>query len=162
MGNKTKAVTYFIICAVLIVGFGVLIWLYLNKPSADIPTPPIPPAPTSTAQLKPPVPKEPRISGDSNDDGLVDALDINALIVFWKRISGDYNLIDSPTDTPYLISALDLNMVITYWKCVEQKGTVKCPYIKTRIVDSGDASSTPTPTPTSTTETIYLPPSPQL
>lgn len=146
MGTRNKATIYFLIGAVFVAGIAGLMWLLLNKPSADIPTPPIPPEPTSAQVSRPPVPNEPRLAGDSNDDGLVDALDINAVVIFWKQITRDYNLVDAKSDTPYMITALDLNMIITYWKCLEQKGIIKCPYIKVRVVDS------PNPVATSTVE----------
>lgn len=165
MGTKSKAIVYFIVSALIIVGFSGLIWLYLNKPSADIPTPPVPPAPTNVVQVKPPVPVEPRISGDANDDGLVDALDLNAIIVFWKTVTRDYNMVDAKSDTPFMVTALDLSMTITYWRCLEQKGIAKCPYIVERIVDAPTPGTSATAVPSATNtppDEVGLPPVPQV
>lgn len=155
MSKKAILVT-FVSTMVVVVGVGLLSYfMFTNQPSADI-VPPTPPTPPSNAPAaKPPVPPIPRLKGDILDDGIVNALDINSVIVHWKQIAQEYNLVDDASEKVGTISALDLGMTIKYWGCSEAKGEKDCPYLS--------AADTASPTPTATaTSTEILPPVPVL
>lgn len=165
MSKKAILVT-FVSTFVVVVGVGLLSYfMFANQPSADIvpPTPPTPPS--NLPAVKPPVPPVPRLKGDILDDGIVNALDINSVIVHWKQIAKEYNLVDDASEKVGTISSLDLGMTIKYWGCSEAKGEKDCPYLT-----SADAIvGTPTPTPTVTTSasttatsTDILPPVPAI
>lgn len=142
MSKKSILVT-FVSTIVVVVGVGLLSYfMFTNQPSADI-VPPTPPTPPSNAPaVKPPVPPVPRLKGDILDDGIVNALDINSVIVHWKQIAKEYNLVDDTSEKVGTISALDLGMTIKYWGCSEAKGVKDCPYLTAAEAVTG----TPTPT----------------
>jgi hypothetical protein len=157
MSKKAILVT-FVSTMVVVVGVGLLSYfMFTNQPSADI-VPPTPPTPPSNAPVeKPPVPPVPRLKGDILDDGIVNALDINSVIVHWKQIAKEYNLVDDASEKVGTISALDLGMTIKYWGCSEAKGATDCPYLTATEAVTG------TPTPTATpTSTDALPPVPAI
>jgi hypothetical protein len=157
MTNKKRSkITIVLASSILfLLTLGSLIWV--TQPSADS-EPPIPPLPNGAPTEKPPVPPIPRLSGDVLDDGIVSTLDINSLIVHWKQLAGDYNLVDSPSEQKGYISILDLNQTLKYWQCLEQKGSSKCPYLDGKFKESEDEvppvpalpSTVPGPSPTAT------------
>lgn len=155
-----KAILLTFISAIgIVVLAGVLSYVvWIGQPSADT-LPPTPPDPRGVPTEKPPVPAIPRLSGDILDDGIVSALDINSIVVKWKQVALDYNLVDASSDIAGTISSLDLSQTIKYWKCVEQKGEAKCPYLGSSEV--GEPPIPPVPTPTATTSSgPVLPPVP--
>jgi hypothetical protein len=151
MSRKAILLTFISAVAVICLA-GVLSYLvWANQPQADT-EPPVPPLPEGAPTEKPPVPAIPRLSGDVLDDGIVSALDINSIIVHWKQVTDEYNLIDSSSEAVGLISSLDLNQTIKYWQCVEQKGVAVCPYLSST---TGNDTPPVPPTPTaSTTVTV--------
>lgn len=155
MSKKAILVT-FLSTIVLVVGVGMLSYfIWMNQPSADI-VPPTPPEPPSNAPAtQPPVPPVPRLKGDILDDGIVNALDINSVIVHWKQVAKAYNLVDDSSETTGTISGLDLSMVIKYWKCDESQDRTACPYLSGTA--DNDASATATATASSS---VILPPVP--
>lgn len=157
MSKKAILVT-FVSTMVVVVGVGLLSYfMFTNQPSADI-VPPTPPTPPSNAPaVKPPVPPVPKLKGDILDDGIVNALDINSVIVHWKQIAKEYNLVDDASEKVGTISALDLGMTIKYWGCSEAKGEKDCPY----LTSADTTSPTPTATVTSTSSET-LPPVPAI
>jgi len=145
MSKKTILLTFLSAVAVICLA-GVLSYLvWTNQPAADS-TPPIPPIPGGAPTDKPFVPVVPRLAGDILDDGIVDSLDINKIVVAWKTVLPAYNLVDASSEKTGIISALDLTQTIKYWKCVEQKGEAKCPYLVS--ITGGEGTVTPTPTTT--------------
>lgn len=128
MSKKAILLTFVSAVAVICLA-GVLSYLvWTNQPSADS-NPPIPPIPGGAPTEKPPVPASPRLAGDVLDDGIVSSLDINSIVVHWKQIAPEYNLVDADSDQAGIISLLDLNQTIKYWKCTEQQGEAACPYL---------------------------------
>ena len=135
------------ISLVVIVGF-LSFYISKNQPTADVATPATPPppsgAPTNPAvpsvdtgasdpstpstpdYLYPPVPKAPLLSGDAIDDGLVDVLDINVLLVHWNEVNEDYSMVDEGSTK--IIDTLDLSQTIKYWRCLETRTDKDCPY----------------------------------
>jgi len=139
MSKKAIFIT-FVSAIVVVFLVGILsFWIARNQPSADVATPPTPPVPADApkepvtpldpqgATLYPPVPPAPLLSGDTVDDGIVDVLDINALIVHWGETNVDYNLADETNDKG-VINVLDLGQAIKYWKCFEGREGKDCPY----------------------------------
>lgn len=137
--TKRAVFITFLSAIMLFVVVGVLsFYVAKNQPSADSSTPPTPPPPSGapanpvtpddpeTEYLYPPVPNAPLLSGDSIDDGIVDVLDINVLLVHWNEVNEDYSLTDEG-DTK-LIDTLDLSQAIKYWRCFEGKTSKDCPY----------------------------------
>lgn len=138
----------FLSTIVLIVAVGALsFYVYKNQPSADVDSPAMPPmpdsAPTSPVTptlddvatpvtpadpdyIYPPVPTAPLLAGDSTDDGIVDVLDINVLLIHWNETNVDYSTVDE-SDTP-VIDTLDLSQTIKYWRCLETRTDKDCPY----------------------------------
>lgn len=148
MSKKAILLTFISAVAVICLA-GVLSYLvWANQPQADT-EPPVPPLPEGAPTEKPPVPAIPRLSGDVLDDGIVSALDINSIVVHWKQVTDEYNLVDSSSETSGLISSLDLNQTIKYWQCVEQKGVTACPYLSTTT--AGDDTPPVPPNPTAST-----------
>jgi hypothetical protein len=94
------------------------------------------------------------------DDGIVSALDINSIVVHWKQIAIDYNLVDSSDENPGYISGLDLNQTIKYWQCVEQKGITACPYLAANDTDGPPTPPNPTASITATSSANDGPPTP--
>lgn len=128
MSRKAIFIT-FLSTAVVVFLVGLLSWwMWINQPTADIPSPPVPSEPQRASSAKPPIPDEPRIMGDIIDDGVVDALDVNGVIVQWKQINGDYNLVDDTQGTENLVDSLDMIQVFKYWKCEEGRADKNCPY----------------------------------
>jgi len=163
MSKKAILVT-FVSTLVVVVGVGLLSYfMFSNQPTADV-VPPVPPTPPSNAPVaKPPVPPVPRLKGDILDDGIVNALDINSVIVHWKQIAKEYNLVDDSSEKVGLISSLDLGMTIKYWGCSEAKGEKDCPYLTSADAVVGSPTPTPTTSVTATstsTSTEILPPVP--
>ncbi len=113
-------------CLVFLVGL-LSYWMWQNQPTADVLTPPVPAEPTNAASTKPPVPPIPRIAGDAIDDGVVDSLDINGLIIHWQETNQDYNVADSGTVNG-LIDSTDVLKTFSYWKCYEGRQDKNCPY----------------------------------
>lgn len=141
MSKKTVFITLVsTIIIVALVGF-LSFWMWSNQPSADVVTPPVPPDPSNAPKDRPPVPSSPQLAGDALDDGIVNALDVNAIVVHWKEQNADYNLVDNPNETKYTINALDLSQTIKYWKCLETRTDKDCPYLSTTV----STSSIPTP-----------------
>ncbi|MDH4358407.1 MAG: hypothetical protein OEV37_00450 [Candidatus Berkelbacteria bacterium] len=113
----TLASTFVVVALIAILSF--LVWS--NQPTADVSSPPVPPAPETASADFPPVPAEPRIKGDTTDDGIVNVLDINGLIAHWRENNKDYDLVsEAGTDTS-ILNALDLAQVIKFWRCLETK-----------------------------------------
>ena len=128
MSRKSIFVT-FISTAVVVLLVGLLSWwMWVNQPTADIPSPPVPSLPTEAKAGTPPLPAEPRIMGDVIDDGVVDVLDINGVVVQWQQPSSDYNLVDDSSGSNNIIDSLDLVQVFKYWKCQEGRVDKTCPY----------------------------------
>lgn len=103
-------------------------WMWVNQPTADIPSPPVPEVPNQATASTPPLPSEPRLMGDIIDDGIVDSLDVNGVVVQWKQTNIDYNLVDDTQGTTNLIDSLDLIQVFKNWQCTEQRADKNCPY----------------------------------
>jgi len=103
-------------------------WMWVNQPTADVPTPPVPAEPQIAAAVKPPVPPEPRVMGDVIDDGIVDALDVNGVITHWKQANADYNLVEDSQNPTIVVDSLDMVQVFKYWKCQETRTDKDCPY----------------------------------
>ena len=159
MTKKAILLTFISALGVVVLA-GVLSYVvWTSQPSADS-LPPTPPDPSGIPTDKPPVPPIPRLSGDVLDDGIVSALDINSLVVHWKQVADEYNLVDASGEQIGLITSLDLSQTIKYWKCVEQKGTDSCPYLASSNNSDGDGSIVP-PTPpvpgSSSTDTSSTP-----
>jgi hypothetical protein len=129
MSRKGIIVT-FISTAVVIMLVGILSWwMWVNQPTADVATPPVPAEPSNAPSQKPPVPPEPRIMGDVIDDGIVDALDVNGVITQWQQKNSDYNIVnDQNSDDTNVINSLDMIQVFKYWKCYESRSDKSCPY----------------------------------
>jgi hypothetical protein len=141
MSKKTVFIT-FVSTIILVVLVGLLsFWIWSNQPSADVVTPPVPPNPSNAPTDRPPVPTSAQLAGDTLDDGIVNALDVNALVAHWKEQNADYNLVDNSNETKYTIDALDLSQTIKYWKCLETRKDKDCPYL------SMDYSTSLIPTP---------------
>jgi len=128
MNNKIVITTAVAIVAV-VAAVGLLsFYVARNQPTADVEVPPTPPLPGGAPEIPPFVPDIPRLSGDVLDDGRVDSLDINVLVLNWKKQNPEYNLLDGSSDTPGILNALDLAQTIKYWKCLE--GKQGCLYLK--------------------------------
>jgi hypothetical protein len=128
MSKKAILVTFTSIVTVLILTGLASYWVSRNQPTADV-TPPVPPVPQKIALSttdRPPVPSEPRISGDAQDDGTVNGLDISVLVTNWQKAEWDYDLVNGEGGEN-IINALDISNVISHWRCLEQKDG--CPYI---------------------------------
>lgn len=130
MRNILRAFLGVFVLMLVMGGFGFYVWT--NQPMADIASPPVPPEPTNAPKERPPVPKEPRLAGDTIDDGFVDALDINGLINKWKTTNQDYNLVNQDSGASGYLDSLDLAQVIKYWKCMELRTDKECPYTTNR------------------------------
>lgn len=135
------------ITLVIVVGF-LSFFVAKNQPSADVASPPTPPPPSGAPKnpptptvgsdvdnpptpsdpdyVYPPVPKAPLISGDAVDDGIVDVLDINVLLIHWNETNEDYSMVDE--GTAKIIDTLDLSQTIKYWRCLETRTDKDCPY----------------------------------
>lgn len=130
--NKSIFLTFVgFLGAVVVIG-AISFFVWRNQPSADIPTPPVPPAPEDITpnNERPPVPLEPRLMGDSNDSGYVDLLDLNSEVVYWKKFMPDFNIVDelgNPANKS-IVDALDLNTTVEYWKCFEGNSKKSCIY----------------------------------
>lgn len=148
MSKKAILLTFVSAVAVVCLA-GILSYLvWSGQPSADT-NPPQPPIPAGAPADRPPVPFVPRLAGDILDDGIVDALDINSIIVHWKTIALAYNLVDTTSEKTGTISSLDLNQTIKYWRCTEGKGEAACPYLAASNGGNDDDNYPPTPnTPT--------------
>lgn len=148
-----KAILLTFVSAVTVICLaGVLSYLvWSSQPSADS-NPPIPPVPSGAPTGRPPVPASPRLAGDILDDGIVSSLDINSVVVHWKQVASEYNLVDASSEQAGLISSLDLSQTIKYWKCTEQQGETACPYLATIL--SGIDNPPALPSTTSTTTPI--------
>ena len=173
--TKKAILLTFVSALSIIVLAGILSYVvWTSQPSADS-FPPTPPDPAGIPAEKPPVPASPRLSGDILDDGIVSSLDINSIVVHWKQITDEYNLVDTIDESKGLISSLDLSQTIKYWQCVEQKGVQACPYLEAQSGGDGDIVTPPIPstpgpdtsitpsssvTATTTTSTIPMPPVP--
>jgi len=128
MNRKTIFITFASTAVVVLLIVLLSWWMWVNQPTADIASPPVPAIPTQASSNTPPLPPEPRIMGDIIDDGIVDALDVNGVVVQWKQANVDYNLVDDTQGTESVIDSLDLVQVFKYWKCEEQKTDKNCPY----------------------------------
>lgn len=146
--TKRAVLITFLSAIVLVTVIGALsFYVYKNQPSADVDSPAMPPmpsvAPTSPVTpslggvadpvtpadpdyIYPPLPDAPLISGDATDDGIVDVLDINVLLIHWKETNADYSMVDE-SDTQ-IIDSLDLSQTIKYWRCLETRTDKSCPY----------------------------------
>jgi len=128
MSRKAIFIT-FLSTTIVVFLIGILSWwMWVNQPTADIPSPPVPSEPERAASAQPPIPDEPRIMGDVIDDGIVDALDVNGAIVQWKEVNSDYNLVDDTQGTENLMDSLDMVQIFKYWKCQEGRTDKSCPY----------------------------------
>lgn len=128
MSKKALFITFTSLVAVLILTGFASYWVSRNQPSADV-MPPVPPIPQKIPLVtndRPPVPPEPRIAGDAQDDGAVNGLDISVLIANWKKSDKDYNLVDADGEEK-ILNSLDISNVISHWRCLEQKEG--CPYL---------------------------------
>jgi len=128
MSKKAIFITFTSLVTILIMAGLASYWVSKNQPTADV-TPPVPSIPQKIALAttdRPPVPAEPRISGDAQDDGTVNGLDISVLVTNWKQAENDYNLVNA-TGEKDILNALDISSVISHWRCLEQKDS--CPYI---------------------------------
>lgn len=147
--TKRAVFITFLSAITLVVVVGVLSF-YVSKKSADYrycfapystatlnrsknpPTPSLeaepetPPTPGHPDYLYPPVPKAPLISGDAIDDGIVDVLDINVLLVHWNETNENYSMVDEGSTR--VIDTLDLSQTIKYWRCLETRTDKDCPY----------------------------------
>jgi hypothetical protein len=121
MNAKTVLITFLSFTALILFVFAISFFVWKNQPSADIASPPVPPAPEVAQGKEPPVPPAVRLRGDTIDDGWVDILDINALIVHWKEKYPDYDLAQATKEEDGILNTLDLAQVIKYWKCLEGK-----------------------------------------
>ena len=121
MSIKTLLISFFSFAAIIALVFVLSFIIWKNQPSADIQSPPEPPAPEIAKGQEPPVPSTPRLKGDTIDDGLVEILDLNALIVHWKENYPDYDLAQASEEEGGVLNSLDLAQVIKYWKCLENK-----------------------------------------
>jgi hypothetical protein len=129
MSKKTIFIAFVsTIIIVVLVGF-LSFWMWSNQPSAEVVTPPVPSNPSNAPTDRPPVPPSAQLAGDTLDDGIVNALDINATAIHWKEQNADYNLVDSPNEAKYTINVLDLSQIIKYWKCLETIKDKECPYL---------------------------------
>ncbi|PIT97171.1 hypothetical protein COT77_02785 [Candidatus Berkelbacteria bacterium CG10_big_fil_rev_8_21_14_0_10_41_12] len=122
-------VVSFLAIVILVGALSFFVWR--NQPSADIPTPPVPPPPEDVASNRPPVPPEPRLMGDATDSGYIDLLDLNAEIAYWKKYMPDFNIINRINDegNKSIIDVLDFNSTITFWKCFEGNTKKNCIYV---------------------------------
>ena len=128
MSKKAIFIT-FLSTALVVFLVGLLSWwMWVNQPTADIASPPVPSLPQRASADKPPVPPEPRILGDILDDGIVNLLDVNGVITHWKQVDSDYNIVNDTQGEKNLVDALDLGQVFKYWQCVEGKVGKNCPY----------------------------------
>jgi len=146
MSKKAIFLTFLSAVAVVCLAAVLSYLVWANQPQADS-NPPMPLIPTGAPTEKPPVPAIPRLAGDILDDGIVDALDINSIIVHWKQVAEEYNLTDATGDQSGLISLLDLNQTIKYWKCLEQKGETACPYLSAANSGGGTGGGDTPPIP---------------
>lgn len=121
MTTRAIFITLISVALLILVAGGVSYLVWTNQPSADVSSPPVPPAPKIANNQFPPVPAEPRIKGDTIDDGIVDVLDINGLIAHWRQTNADYNLVDDSQGEVNILNALDLSQTIKYWRCLELK-----------------------------------------
>jgi len=137
MTKRAILITFISVISLFVVVGALGFYVAKNQPSADIPTPPTPPLPSDApttpptpsdpgTTIYPPVPDAPLISGDSTDDGIVDVLDINVLLVHWNEENIDYSLVDEAEKM--VIDTLDLSQVIKYWRCLETRTDKNCPY----------------------------------
>lgn len=123
MSHKSIVITFVSVVAIIIVAGAISYWMYANQPMANV-VPPVPPVPQRIALSttdRPPVPPEPRIAGDAQDDGIVNGLDISVLVTNWQQKNKDYNLVDEASGEKYLLNALDISNVIKNWRCLELK-----------------------------------------
>lgn len=121
MSIKTILITFVSVVLIIVIVGSISFFMWKNQPSADVASPPVPPAPEIAQGKEPPVPPTVRLRGDTIDDGWVDILDINALIVHWKEKYPDYDLAQATKEEGGILNTLDLAQVIKYWKCVELK-----------------------------------------
>jgi len=131
MMKKNIYVIVALVGVVFLLAGGLVFWVIKNSPQADI-SPPVPPVPQRIelpTSDRPPVPPEPRLAGDAQDDGIVNALDINVLLTNWKKTRPEFNLVNAANEEVILLNSLDLSQVIKYWKCIEDSKTKKCPYL---------------------------------
>ncbi len=137
MTKRAIFITFLSVISLFVIVGALSFYVAKNQPSADIPTPPTPPLPSDApttpptpddpgTAIYPPIPDAPLISGDSTDDGIVDVLDINVLLVHWNEENTDYSLVDE--GKTMVIDTLDLSQVIKYWRCLETRTDKNCPY----------------------------------
>ena len=125
--SKRAVFVTFVVSMVLVGAVGLLSWwMASSQPSADTAFPPIPPVPETAPIERPYVPPRPMVCGDSNRDGIVNALDINVIIGNWKQLTPRFNLVDSTKDQKGMLNALDLSSVISHWRCLEGKAGCDC------------------------------------
>jgi len=125
--SKRAVFVTFVVSMVLVGAVGLLSWwMASNQPSADVAAPPIPTLPQTAPAERPYVPPRPMVCGDSNRDGIVNALDINVIIGNWKQVTPRFNLVDSAKDQKGMLNALDLSSVISHWRCLEGKAGCDC------------------------------------
>lgn len=137
MSKRAVLITFLSVVSLVIVVGALSFYVAKNQPSADTLTPPTPPlpgdAPTTPPTpsdpgdpIYPPTPDLPLISGDATDDGIVDVLDVNVLLIHWNEENLDYSLVDE--GETMIIDTLDLSQVIKYWRCLETRTDKNCPY----------------------------------
>jgi hypothetical protein len=119
----TFVTTTIIIGALIALGYAMIV----NQPSADTFYATIPGKPSWAPSATPSTPVEPRLAGDVSDDGIINALDINAIIIHWREKNLDYNLADS--GDAGVIDRADIAQVFSYFGCYELKTNKNCPYL---------------------------------
>ncbi len=100
--------------------------VYYSRPSADSFAATVPLPPKWAPEATPPTPAEPIVLGDSTDDGIVNSMDINALLARWKTVDADYDIASSGDKN--LINGEDLTQIFKYWHCQELLTDKDCPY----------------------------------
>jgi len=121
--RKKSILATFIISLAVFAGSGLFaISLLYSQPSADSFSATVPAPPSWTNNETPPTPNEPIVSGDATDDGIIDSMDINALLFRYGKTDADYKVANGSN----AIGAQDLTQTIKYWHCQEAK--TDCPY----------------------------------
>jgi hypothetical protein len=128
MSKKAILITIVSVSVVVFLVGLLSFWMWQNQPMADVAMPPVPTLPTGAPTDKPPVPTEPRLAGDSTDDGYVDVLDVNGLIIHWGETNSDYNLADGQGQAANTIDSYDIAPVFANWHCYEGRADKSCPY----------------------------------
>lgn len=127
MTKKAILITFITSTVIVVVALFLGYFLITNQPSADTFYANVPAKPSWAPKEVPATPNAPRLAGDISDDGIINAMDINAAIIHWQEKNIDYNLVD--IDDSGKIDRADIAQAIKYFWCYELRSDKDCPYL---------------------------------